>query len=142
MALRSRIQTIKTHVKDDQDDRDNTPEVLPDEIQAGNLPLRGAVRPPAMQSDQIPDNVANPRPEAGNVDQAEEKKRKGRGPAIAKKTKALNPPHGNQTAPQLRARLKDLDTEIKNTRARHDQELKALRSDHRDLHDQLFDLNK
>lgn len=132
MALRSRISSIKQH--------DEEPEAQADEVQAGNLPARGAVREPAISADEIPDDIADPRPESGDV-VPEKKARAKRGPNIAKKTRIVNPP-ATGTAPQVRAQLKELDGKIKGTRKAHDAQLKSLRSQQKVLQDRLFDLTK
>lgn len=46
------------------------------------------------------------------------------------------------TAVALRAKLKDLEATIKETRAKHEKEMMELRTVYRHLHDQLFDLTK
>ena len=138
MALRSRISSIKT--SDPAETADADPKLAPDDVQSGNLPARGAIHEPAATAAEIPDGIADPRPEAGNA-APEKKTRAKRGTGIAKKTRVVNPPVTG-TAPQIRAQLKELDGKIKGTRKAHEVQLKALRSQQKVLQDRLFDLTK
>lgn len=68
-------------------------------------------------------------------------KRRGRGPAKSKPKSnigTLPATTGNESIPELRSKIKDVESAIKETRARHEAEMKALKFVYADLHSQMF----
>lgn len=108
------------------------------------IAARGVAAEPAASAEEVSqqtvseESLSNQREEAPP---AEAPKRRGRGPGRPKKAATvgvLPPVTGNESAADIRAQIKTVETTIKEARARHDEEMKALKTVYADLHSQLF----
>lgn len=152
MALRSRVSSIARPqpVSDADlaaaagDQAEATLELITEPAPLG---MRGVVREPVVETPVAETPAPSAQLEAPSAPveaPVTERKRPGPKPGTPRKAAKTAPVQEEQavTAPYLRGKLKDLEVTIKETRARHEQELAALRNQHRHLHDQLFDLTK
>lgn len=146
MALRSRLQSIRpTHVNPGPG-LDNAQQEMSTgaDHETDVVVTRGGVREPAEPS-YAPSEPGAPESEAPESEAPVAKTRKPRGPNKIKPEKRIA--GGVMASPALtptdvRAQIKALEADLKVLRSKHEDEIKALRAQHRALHDQLFDLTK
>jgi hypothetical protein len=136
MALRSHVSRIAARGTAAPEENPSALDNLRPEIPAEEPEVEAAEGPEVMR--EIP--VGRGRVAAPAAEAPVKAKRQGRPPGSGKKALQATPAlTGTESVPELRAKIKEVEQQIKDSRTRHDEEMKTLKSVYADLHARMFD---